>query len=150
MSPSDRWRLWVSTLGPVGYVPRWPGTAGSLAALGISLVWGDGPPWALAAVILGGLALALASIRRATELLGHPDPPQIVVDEALGMLIAIWGVPPARSIAAYLAAFGLFRVLDVAKPWPLRRLERWPAPYGVLADDIAAGVVVNLVMRWLT
>jgi phosphatidylglycerophosphatase A len=84
----------------------------------------------------------------AVQTYGRPDPGQCVSDEAAGQWLALlWmpaaGAPQALGVAG--AQFLLFRVLDIIKPPPARQLERLPAGWGILLDDVAAGLLANMV-----
>jgi phosphatidylglycerophosphatase A len=111
---------------------------------------------------LGLLTLFLILVSIATSGLvekqtGTSDPSFIVIDEWAGMWLALW---PARrmvieafneagwkyALAAMLASFLLFRLFDIWKPWPVRRLEKMPGGWGVTMDDVAAGVLAGLVL----
>ncbi len=128
-----------------GYAPVAPGTAGS--AVGLLLFWplaslpGPGQIVACAAVFVLG---AYASTRLAREL-GQKDPGRAVVDEIVGMWVTLAGLPFGPVTA--LLGFVLFRVMDVVKPWPARALERLPDGWGIMADDVAAGVYAHLMLR---
>jgi phosphatidylglycerophosphatase A len=78
--------------------------------------------------------------------LRQPDPPRIIVDEFVGMWAAALGLPVAWYDLC--AVFLLFRVFDVVKPAPLPRLERLPGGLGIVADDVAAGLLARLTW-WL-
>ncbi len=128
-----------------GYSPVAPGTAGSVA--GLLLFWplASLPVWVqLAACTALFLVGALASTLVARDL-GRKDPGLIVVDEVVGMWIMLIGVPfvPLTIILGFL----LFRLMDIVKPWPARDLEGLPDGWGVMADDVAAGVYAHLVLR---
>ena len=73
------------------------------------------------------------------------DPSHVVVDEVLGQWLALAGAT-ALNWKSWLGAFLLFRALDIAKPWPIRRFERLPGGTGIVADDLAAGAVAALVL----
>lgn len=122
-----------------GLAPIAPATAGSAAAL--LLFWvlpirGDSPWWIL--LVLIGLTLG-AWVSHAVQSEAEPDPRRVVVDEFAGM----WVTAAFLDKTAWwmLAAFVTFRVLDVAKPWPIRRFERLPGGLGIMADDVAAGIL---------
>lgn len=131
-----------------GYFPAARGTWASAAAVLIAAVleglagW---RPWhfgVLTAVLLGpGIWAAGVEARR----LGRLDPPQVVIDEVLGQWLTLAG---ARVLnwKSYLAAFLLFRILDIWKPAPARRLESLPGGAGIVADDLAAAVYGALVL----
>jgi len=132
----------VSRLGPLGLAPVAPGTCGALAAIPAAFLLGDGRPWAWFAA-LGGLAIvgyaAVAIHLRERE---ERDPRDVVVDEALGCLVAAAFVPCDPVWIA--AAFAGFRALDILKPWPVGLLdERVPGALGVLLDDVAAGALAG-------
>ena len=77
--------------------------------------------------------------------LSYHDPSEAVVDEVAGFLLTMTFIPPTFVTCA--AGFLIFRVLDVLKPWPASRLERLPAGWGIMADDVACGVMGALVMN---
>ena len=123
-----------------------PGTFGSLLALpacyGVSLLGEAASFAAAAAFVLPAVWIA----GRAESLLGRKDDPGIVIDEMAGMLVTFAGIPFSPESA--LAGFLLFRAFDVLKPWPARLIERRLAGgWGVVLDDVAAGVYGNLVLR---
>ncbi|HUW97231.1 MAG TPA: phosphatidylglycerophosphatase A [Acidiferrobacter sp.] len=129
----------------VGRFPKAPGTAGSL--LGLVLWWpvmGLGwPGYSLLLVVALGVGV-VASGRAAIEL-GLTDPPMVVWDEVVGMGVALLAVP--HGLLVVLAAFGLFRLFDITKPYPIKRLERLPGGYGIMLDDVLAGVYANVCLQ---
>jgi phosphatidylglycerophosphatase A len=80
--------------------------------------------------------------------LGHDAHP-IVIDEVAGMLIALLGVPHRAASPALLlgSAFLLFRLFDIVKPFPIRQVQRLPGGWGVVTDDLLAGIATNLVLQ---
>lgn len=139
----------VATLFGLGRLPVAPGTWGSLGAL---LVWAplrSAIP-ALAWPLLAGLtALAVFTAGRAALALRRSDPSSVVIDEAAGMALTICVLPVVPSWLQLGAAFLLFRLFDVVKPPPLRLLERLPGGWGIVADDLGAGVYALLILRLL-
>ncbi len=133
----------LATVGGVGKVPVIPGLMGTLVGAAIAYGLREATAWSLGLILLG-LGAACWAIPQIEAALGQADPSRIVIDETLGILVAYWAVP--WYWPAMLAGFVMFRVLDVMKPWGLRRLERLPSPHGVLWDDLACGLLVNL---WL-
>jgi len=135
----------IATAFGSGYSPVAPGTAGS--AVGVLLFWplASRPwPWqiaACAAVFVVGVVAAGHVARR----LRLEDPGIVVVDEVAGQWITLVGLPFTPTVAA--AGFVLFRVMDVLKPWPARDLERLHGGWGIMADDVAAGVLAHLALR---
>ena len=136
----------LATFFGVGLVPLIPGTAGSaVAALAYKLVL-HGLQWPLYVLLFVALFLAgaAASAAYAAEL-GRPDPGRIVVDEVCGQLIASALLPGTWIAAA--VSFALFRFFDIIKPWPIRRLEKLPGGWGIMADDVAAGLAAAALAR---
>ena len=138
--------LGLATWFGVGFLPVMPGTWGTLAALPLWYHLACTGPWAyglgVAALILLGLWVA----GPAQEMLGRTDHPAIVVDEVVGLLITLAGVPP--TWLAVVLGFVIFRALDILKPFPIR----WFGAGGkggleVMADDIAAGVIARVVLE---
>jgi phosphatidylglycerophosphatase A len=103
----------------------------------------------LPAVLLGPLPCLMLGVlvtvvgwwaaREALRETGVEDPGWIVVDEGAGQLIALAGLPSDPSAAGLVMAFGLFRALDMLKPWPVGWADRQPGAVGVMLDDLVAG-----------
>jgi phosphatidylglycerophosphatase A len=142
----------LSTFFGIGLFPLIPGTAASaVAALAYRFVLHGlpGPLYALLVIALL-FAGAMSSAVHAAEL-GLPDPGRIVIDEVCGQLVALAFLPPAWVPVA--VGFVLFRFFDIIKPWPIRRLERLPGGWGIMADDVGAGlaaaVLGRLILLWV-
>lgn len=165
---TDLWTL-LATCGGIGLVPFAPGTFGTLAGIPLSLATGAAATW-LAGLIGGAgpvttvviealllvpvVAAGVPICTRAAAGLGlGKDPGPIVFDEAAALPLVLLVVPPAaRTPAMLAAAFALFRLFDITKPFPCRRLEALPAGLGIMADDLAAAVwaaVCLALLRWL-
>ena len=130
--------LFVATLGGIGRLKPAPGTWGSLVVLPL-LVFGP-----VIALVLGLLVTLLGFFATREVLRDAPDedPGWIVVDEAAGMLIALAGLTAEASIWGVLIAFGLFRIFDIFKPWPISWADQQSGAFGVMLDDIVAGALV--------
>ena len=143
-----------------GLSPVAPGTAGSL--LGLVVAWllashagSMGSPLGLlmSGLAVGALGVAVSGpVCRALE---SDDPGCIVIDEVAGQLIASAGVAFVRGspLWAWIAAFVLFRFFDVVKPLGIHRLQSLPGGWGVVADDLLAGLYAALLLialgRWV-
>ncbi len=128
----------LATLGPAGFVPIAPATAGSglIALIGWFL---PVPPLALTLVLLVlGTALAVWIAGEAEKEFGHDARP-IVIDEAIGQSIALLFVPHVWW--AFASAFVLFRIFDVWKPLGANQAQKLPGGLGIVADDVIAGIV---------
>jgi phosphatidylglycerophosphatase A len=138
----------IATWFGCGLVPVAPGTAGALGAL--PLYWlaiRGGRAGVGAAAIVVTLAGVWAASVVAREL-GKKDPQLVVVDEVAGMLVTMLPVGEL-SWRAVAAGFVVFRVLDVTKPWPIREFERFPGGWGIVLDDVVAGVFGATVLALL-
>jgi phosphatidylglycerophosphatase A len=128
-----------------GRFPIAPGTAGTLVGVGLYLLLKGVHP---AAYFLVCVVVALVGAwvsGRAEELLGKKDHPSIVIDEIAGYMVSMFMVPPAWGFLV--AGFFLFRIFDIVKPYPLRRLEEIRGGLGVMLDDIGAGIYTNVVLQ---
>jgi phosphatidylglycerophosphatase A len=151
------WWAWaVGTFFGTGLMKPGPGTYGSVAAMLL---------WVVAAHVWGGVGLAVGTAIAAVVAVaigipaativareaGREDPQFVVVDEVAGQWIALIGARPDWAHA--LVALALFRLFDIWKPWPVRRLEQLPGGWGIMLDDVAAGLLalgVGLVAeRWV-
>jgi phosphatidylglycerophosphatase A len=137
--------LALATCGGVGYLPAMPGTWGTLAALPLWYCLAHWGPWAYGLGVAGLLLLGLGVAGPAQDFLGKADHPAIVVDEVVGLLITLAGVPLTWPYAAL--GFVLFRTLDILKPPPIRWFGRGTGGLEVMADDVAAGVIGRLVLE---
>ncbi|MCA3270646.1 MAG: phosphatidylglycerophosphatase A [Roseomonas sp.] len=134
--------LLIATMGGVGRLNPAPGTWGSLVVLPVALL---GP---LAAVLLALLVTLIGfyAVREVLRDTPNQDPGWIVVDEAAGMLIALAGLSLGASIWGVLIAFGLFRIFDILKPWPISWADQQKGAFGVMLDDIVAGALAALAL----
>jgi phosphatidylglycerophosphatase A len=125
-----------------GYAPIAPGTAGSLAGLIIAIAlnyfggYGRGTLLVLTAILLAPGIWASGVVAKQT---GKPDPQIVVVDEVIGQWITLAGVA-TYNWKTWLTAFVLFRLLDMWKPAPARQLEALHGGFGIVADDVMAGL----------
>jgi len=132
----------IATWFGCGYAPKAPGTAGSLAALliAIALNWYGGyGRWTLLLLTALLLAPGIWSAGVVAKRTNQPDPQIVVVDEVIGQWITLAGAA-TFNWKTYLAAFVLFRLLDMWKPAPARQFENFPGGWGIVADDVMAGV----------
>ena len=147
----DRLLMFIATGAGSGYLPKAPGTWGTLVGL---LLW-----WPLALLPLTAYLAAVAvlfivgvaSAGAAEKILDRGDPGVVVIDEIVGVLIALAAVP-LHPVAA-LAGCALFRLFDIAKPFPVGWVDRHlHGGLGIMLDDVAAGLYALLVLHlglWL-
>jgi phosphatidylglycerophosphatase A len=142
----EKWTLFLASGFFLGFIPKAPGTFGSL--LGIPAYW----LISQLSLLIQGAVLTISAIfaawicGKAGPLLGRTDASQIVLDEAVGMSIALAGAP--FSASTIVMAFVFFRLFDIWKPFPVRQIELYvPGGWGVVLDDVMAGVLANLLWR---
>jgi phosphatidylglycerophosphatase A len=131
-----------------GFSPFAPGTAGSLGALLPAIMlaeYAGWKPYYFGALAAAALAPSIWAADRTARHYGKKDPGLVVVDEVVGQWIAISGAT-VLNWKSWLAAFLLFRLMDIWKPAPVRRLESLPGGVGIVADDVMAGIYGALVL----
>ena len=141
--------MFLATGAHVGRIPFASGTFGSLVGLPIVYLLSR-LDWAVAVILTAILVLFSVRVAHLAELqLKAKDPGCIVIDEIAGMCVTMLAIP--LTLTTGLAGFLLFRVFDVIKPPPARQMERrLQGGWGVVMDDVVAGVMANLVLRiWI-
>ncbi|MGQ3073171.1 MAG: phosphatidylglycerophosphatase A family protein [Ferrovibrionaceae bacterium] len=133
----------VATWFGAGLARKAPGTWGSLATLplGILTLWLGGP-WATAAAGLAATVIGLWAIEVYLQTAALKDPKEVVIDEVAGQLFAL--VPAGLDWRLWIIAFILFRFFDITKIGPIGWAERLPRAFGVMIDDVIAGIVAGL------
>ncbi len=139
--------MFLATGAYVGRIPFASGTFGSLVGLPIVYLFSKAD-WTLATIMT--VILVLLSVRvahLAEQRLKTKDPGCIVIDEIAGMCVTMLGIQ--LTLTTGIAGFFLFRVFDVIKPPPARQMERnLKGGWGVVMDDVAAGIMANIVLRF--
>jgi phosphatidylglycerophosphatase A len=145
-----RIKIVASALG-LGHLPVAPGTWGSAgaAAVYVALRSLPGAAWrvALCVLFLAVLALGLWAAPRAEKAYGKSDPGPFVLDEVAGVWLTCLAFRWRGPLVTAIAAFAAFRVFDIAKPFPVRRLEDLPGGWGVMMDDLAAAAY-SVALLW--
>jgi phosphatidylglycerophosphatase A len=135
--PPGPWVL-LAAWGPCGYVPIAPGTAGTLGAIPLFWALRGLPLWLYLLTVAAFTALAVLASAVAGRYWKVVDASPIVIDEVVGYLVTMALVPWSWQTAT--AGFLLFRLFDVWKPWPASFFDRVKSGFGVVMDDVAAGV----------
>ena len=152
-------RLLTSCFG-LGRLPLAPGTWGSLpVAIVFGLMWHLGTSSILISITMAVLAIAGSIIcvkfaPAAIAATGKNDPGEVVADELAGQAVTFLAIPffiPVILTTGQICiitsgGFLLFRLFDIVKPWPIRKLEKLPKGWGILADDLLAGVYAAIVL----
>lgn len=134
--------VWVATLFYVGLSPIAPGTLGSLATvvpLYFIKAFAVSPVYFQVLAVVVVFVLGLPASRAAIVHFKKDDPGQCIIDEVAGQMVALIAIP--HNIYYYIAAFALFRLFDILKPFPVNRAERIKGPWGIMLDDIVAGLM---------
>ena len=143
----------IATACGAGYFPWGPGTMGAVFAIAVWLpmfIYMDYSSWLIATAILIAVftALGVWSSTVAERFWGE-DPSRVVIDEVVGMWITLLAVPDHAKWYMILIAFVLFRFFDMVKPLGVRKMENLKSGYGIMADDVLAGVYGALVLLGL-
>ncbi len=135
---------YIATLGFIGYIPFAPGTAGTAAGfLLVLLLNTDDVSLSIVAVLV--FFLGMLTSHQAEKQLGK-DSSHIVIDELCGYLISVLFIPSSTSYL--IAAFILFRIFDILKPTPIRKIEKVaPGGAGIMLDDVLAGIYANVCLQ---
>jgi phosphatidylglycerophosphatase A len=168
----DYFALAFATWG-VGFIPLAPGTFGSLVGVGIymleqwagrrALIFANRHAWnlvALDALRIASMLMIVAVITvigtwaatRVEKLSGRKDPGIVVVDEVAGQLVALLFLPFFYTMSLWLVLMGfiLFRLFDIWKPYPIRKLESLGGGLGIMADDLLAGLYAAVLLSLVT
>ena len=137
--------LILATWFGIGLAPVAPGTFGTLAALPFILLLNYFGEWYGVFALVVVTVAAIWSSDRTQELLGRTDPSQVVIDEVAGFLVTMFLLP--FSLVNVGLGFMLFRFFDIIKPWPVRKAERLKGGFGIVVDDLLAGVCAHLCLR---
>ncbi len=147
MGCRDKVKFFVATGGYAGCIPVCPGTCGSLWGVALSFCLWRCSFIPLVLGLTGLVILAVVVSGRAEIVTGKADDPRIVIDEVVGMLIALLWVPFTWWMV--LTGFLFFRFFDIVKVFPANLVQRLPGGYGVVGDDIVAGVYANVSLQLL-
>ena len=146
MNFREKMSVFLATGFYVGNIPFAPGTFGSLLGLPLCFILAgiQLPPAIIAVVLFIGLAVWVSN--NAARTLKRKDPGCIVIDEIAGMMVTLIGVPV--HLTSVIIGFILFRILDIAKPFPIRMIDkRLSGGLGIVADDVVAGIFANMLTR---
>ncbi|GBE02928.1 phosphatidylglycerophosphatase A [bacterium BMS3Bbin06] len=135
----------LATIGPLGYTPVAPGTAGTLMACLFFVIFRPGDQ-ALLLIIPILFVVGTVSSSKAELLLKEKDSSHIIIDEFVGYLVSVVFIP--YSIEVSILSFFIFRLFDIIKPPPIRHIEKGiSAGLGIMLDDILAGIYTNIMLR---
>ena len=148
----DRLAIVIATGLGIGYFPIAPGTVGSLlgVVLLLGLSWfefrGERRLLFHLVVVVAISVVGIWAASRAETHFKRKDPPQVVIDEVVGQLLTFGLIFRNPRLALLILGFCLFRLFDIWKPFPIRKLEQAPLGFGIVLDDLAAGFYASLVI----
>ncbi|MBC8214682.1 MAG: phosphatidylglycerophosphatase A [Candidatus Marinimicrobia bacterium] len=134
----------ISTFFGVGYLPKAPGTWGSLVAL---IIWWFVPIddiFLQTSLIMIAIVLGVYTSAKFSKEINKSDPSEVVIDEVVGMWIALFIIP--KSIFLYVTSFILFRILDITKPLIIDKAQKLPNGWGIMMDDVIAGLIAWMIV----
>jgi phosphatidylglycerophosphatase A len=137
----------ISTCLGIGYIGK---GAGTVAAIAICIAWyfawaGGFPPLYVSLFITIAITLVGVWSSDVVEKIWGKDPSKVVIDEAAGMCISLLFLPV--NLKYVLAALILFRFFDIVKPLFIRKVEKFPGGWGIMLDDVLAGVYANILLQ---
>jgi len=136
-------KSFVTVFG-VGYLPVAPGTWATVVGVAIVYYLGRNLP-AFTILLLVLLALGIMTTGIIEKQLNQKDPGIVVIDEVVGVMIALWGLPLIWPVM--ICGFFLFRAFDMFKIYPINELEAQPGGWGIMLDDCMAGVYTGIILR---
>ena len=136
----------IATGFGAGYLPKAPGTWGSLVALPLHFFLRQLAPNHYALALTGIFFIAVITAGQAEKILDRKDPGVVVIDEVIGMLITLIAAPNNPLI--WLLGFALFRFFDIFKPYPIRLIDqRVNGGMGIVLDDVLAGIYSLIILQ---
>jgi phosphatidylglycerophosphatase A len=133
-----------ATVFGVGFLPVAPGTWATAVGVGIAYCLGNNLP-VYTIVVLVLLALGVITTGIVEKQLNQKDPGFLVIDEVVGVMIALWHLPLVWPVM--ICGFFLFRAFDMFKIYPINKLEALPGGWGIMLDDCMAGAYTNIILR---
>jgi phosphatidylglycerophosphatase A len=138
-------KIIASSLG-LGYIPWFPGTWTSLVVIIVFWFWNpQGNVWTIFTLV--AILVAMMVANSAEKYFHNKDDQKITIDEVAGMAIALLFIP--HNAWLIILAFILFRIFDISKIFPLRKIEKQPGAWGLVGDDVVAGIYTHLIMYFI-
>lgn len=141
--------LFFSSGTYLGYIPFASGTFGTLWGLPIFYILSAQSFRFQCLIITVSIGLAIFLAGQTENFLKRKDPSQVVIDEIVGYMVTVAGMPFSWTTA--ISGFFIFRIMDILKPYPIRKIDqKMPGGWGIVLDDVLAGVYSHLLLRlWL-
>ena len=140
------WRF-VASFFYLGKLPYAPGSWGSLGAILLWLLLPITLSFHISALVIL-FVLGIYSSNKMVKYLDNQDPPEVVIDEVVGMGISLFMLP--HDLGLYLLAFFLFRIFDIVKPLFINRMQDFPGGWGIMLDDVMAGLLTFVIVNGIS
>ncbi len=134
----------IATFLGIGYFPVAPGTAATAAGVGVAFALAAYPFW-YGVVLVLAIILGIISADKIEKQSKQKDPGIVVIDEVAGIMIALAFLP--LTPAVMIGGFFLFRAFDMFKIYPINKLESLPGGWGIMLDDLMAGLYTNIILQ---
>ncbi len=135
----------LATVAYTGLLPKMPGTWGSIfGTLFVYLIFSKLSFFLKITLIIIFTLLGILSSYKLSQILNDEDPDIVVIDEFVGILLTFLFTP--INLYSLILGTVLFRLIDILKPFPLKKLEKYPYGIGIMLDDIAAGLISGLIL----
>ena len=135
----------IATFFYLGYAPLAPGTVGTFGAIALFYLLSNFSTLVYSLFFLGFTIISIWASGEASVIFGKTDPGQVVVDEVCGYLVTMFLIPP--SLRNIILGFFFFRFFDIVKLPPARKVECLPGGFGIVIDDVIAGIYSNIILQ---
>lgn len=135
--------LFLATGAFIGYLPPFPGTLGTLEGILLYRLTVNFPLFYQTMLLCFISLLGIYTSKIASEVAQKEDPDEVIIDEICGAYLACLG---KKTLFELLLVFVIFRVIDIGKPYPLKKIEKAPSGLGIMLDDLVAGLLTNLIV----
>lgn len=136
----------ISTGFYVGYIPPFPGTLGALQGIFLYTCLINFNLYVLGTILVILTILGVIASGRLSEIKGERDPDEVIIDEIAGAFLACLG---KTTLLELTLVFVIFRIIDITKPFPVRKFESARAGWGIMLDDLFAGFLTNLLVTFM-
>ncbi|MGC9109955.1 MAG: phosphatidylglycerophosphatase A family protein [Caldimicrobium sp.] len=147
LSSKEKISLFWATGALVGYIPPLPGTLGAIEGILLYRLTINFPFFYQIIFLLFISLLGIHTAKVASEIMQKEDPDEVIIDEICGAYLACLG---KKTFFEFFLVFIIFRIIDIGKPYPLKRIERAPSGWGIMLDDLVAGLLTNLFVSLIT
>lgn len=150
MQPKQIFKAFIyalATVGGLGYIPKGPGTFGSLAGLLAFICVAPNCGWVYYTLLVLAVCVCVPICTCAERYMQEKDPSRVVLDEFVAMPFCFLGLESREIIWIWILGFLVFRILDIVKPFGIKHLQSFGGGLGIVIDDIAAALITSLILN---